>query len=242
MKFGKMSIVNRLAAFHGYSSFLEISTPTSGRRFFEVDRALFTRMDRLTYNLKGLHDSAPVDYRSDSLDIAQCIAEIERIRLRYDIVLVDAYHDYPCSARDLDFAFRVVNEGGAIVVHDCLPPNGGDIIAPTFVAGGWCGVTFISYVDFLMKESPRFVTVDSDYGCGVIMKNASSDDSLEAYRLRWASVRGNPGQALKFLLDHKKEVLHTQSPWSFKRAHPLPSGKRRSSWGDRIKTFLPIGR
>ena len=241
MKFGKMLIVNRLAGFYGHTSFLEISTPTTGRQFFEADPTLFTRMERITYNLKGLQDAHPVDYRSDTLGIAECVAEIERRGVRYDVVLVDPYHDHACSARDLDFAYRVLNDNGTIVVHDCLPPHGGELISPTFVTGGWCGVTFIAYVDFLMKKSPGFVTVDCDYGCGVIRKGRDPDNLLDAHRHQWSSVRGNPDEALKFLSDHKKELLHVQSPRAFKRAHPLPVGKQWGAWRHRFKATARIG-
>jgi hypothetical protein len=237
-----MSIVNRLAGFYGYTSFLEISTPTTGREFSEADPALFTRMERLTYNLQSLWDAEPVDYRSDTLDIAEFVAEFERRGVRYDLVLVDPYHDYACSARDLDLAWRILNDNGTIVVHDCMPPHGGGMISPTFVSGSWCGVTFIAYVDFLMKKSPRFVTVDCDYGCGVIRRGKDPDNSLDAHRYQWSSVRGNPDEALKFLLDHKKELLHLQSSRAFKRAHPLPVGKQWSSWRHRFKVLARIGR
>jgi hypothetical protein len=242
VKFGKMLIVNRLAGFYGHTSFLEISTPTTGRRFFEADPTLFTRMERLTYNLQGLQDAHPVDYRSDTLGITECVAEIERRGVRYDVILVDPYHDHACSARDLDFAYRILNDNGTIVVHDCLPPHGGNLISPTFVAGGWCGVTFIAYVDFLMKESRCFVTVDCDYGCGVIRKGRDPDNSLDAHRHQWSSVRGNPDEALKFLSDHKKELLHLQSPRAFKRAHPLPVGKQWSSWRHRFTALARTSR
>ncbi len=237
-----MLIVNRLAGFHGHTSFLEISTPTTGRRFFEADPTVLTRMERLTYNLQGLQDTEPVDYRSDTLGITECVAEIERRGVGYDVILVDPYHDYACSARDLDLAYRILNDNGTIVVHDCLPPHGGDLISPTFVAGGWCGVTFVAYVDFLMKESPRFVTVDCDYGCGLIRKGGDSENLLDTHRHQWSSVRANPDQALKFLLDHKKELLHVKSPRTFRRAHPLPVGKQWSSWRHRVKAFAKTGR
>ena len=59
MEFGKMQIVNLLAAFHGHTSLLEISTGTTGQRFSEIDHALFHRAERLTYNLQGSDDGQP---------------------------------------------------------------------------------------------------------------------------------------------------------------------------------------
>ena len=37
---------------------------------------------------------------------------------RYDIILVDPYHDYACSLRDLEAAFGLVEPAAYLVVHD----------------------------------------------------------------------------------------------------------------------------
>jgi|ERR1700680_335637 hypothetical protein len=97
VEFGKMQIVNLLAAFHGHTRLLEISSGTTGQKFFEIDSSLFKSAERLAYNLLGSDAGLAVDFRSDTLDIGECVAEIER-RGAYDIIFVDPYHDYACSS------------------------------------------------------------------------------------------------------------------------------------------------
>ena len=149
MKLGKMEIVSILAGFHGYTSYLEICTPTTAGIFSLLDTARFTKIHRLVYDASDqFDDGAPVELRSPTRDIEPCLAELSRRGERYDVILVDPYHDYECSYRDLALAFRFLNDNGVVVIHDVLPPSSGRFISPTFVPGGWCGLTFIAYVDF----------------------------------------------------------------------------------------------
>ncbi len=65
---------------------------------------------------------------------------------------------------------RVASPGGALVVHDCLPPDAA-VTSPTFVAGPWWGVTYKTYLDFLgARNELDYYTIDADCGCGVIRK------------------------------------------------------------------------
>ncbi len=223
MTLGKMEIVNLLSAFHGYTSYLEISTATTGGEFRWIDVSLLTKSHRLAYNVSTeFDDGAPIEFRSATLDIAQCVAELDRRGARYDIVLVDPYHDYECSYRDLELAFRVLDDGGTIVVHDVLPPSTGRIINQTFVPGTWCGLTFIAYVDFLMKETPVFCTVDCDYGCGIVTKERQND-TFAGLREGWQNARANHEQAFRFLSRHKHRLLNLQTAGDFVRRHDCPA-------------------
>jgi hypothetical protein len=223
MNLGKMDIVNILSAFHGYTSYLEISSATTGGEFSRIDPALLTKAHRLAYNMhNAFDDEAPIEFRSEALEIGDCVAELSRRDARYDIILVDPYHSYDCSYRDLDLALHFVSDNGSIVVHDVLPPSSGRIISPTFVPYAWCGVTFIAYVDFLMKEKPDFSTVDCDYGCGIIRKSCRRKDALAGFRDGWSSARIDHKDAFRYLSRHKRSLLNLQSRRDFVRDHDFP--------------------
>ena len=115
-------------------------------------------------------DGLAIDYRSPTLDIAACLDRIAAEGLAFDIVLVDPWHEYETSRRDLDAAFKLIGPGGTLVVHDCLPPRA-EIAGPDFTPGEWCGVTYQAYIDFVTgRDDLAYYTVDIDYGCGVIEK------------------------------------------------------------------------
>ena len=71
-----------------------------------------------------------------------------------------------------------------MIVHDCRPPNG-EVAVPDPLPGEWCGTTYKAYLDFVLERPDLdYVTVDTDYGCGVVTKRAT-----EAGRVRTAARR-----------------------------------------------------
>src|SRR5580704_1257956 len=129
----KIEIVGLLAAKYEFRRYLELCTPTTGNYYKGLDRRVLSTTHRLMYNCPaGFVDGSTVDFRSDSLEISQCLAEIRGKGLRYDIILVDPFHEYDTSYRDILEAFDLIDEGGMLVVHDCLPPNAA-VATPRFI-------------------------------------------------------------------------------------------------------------
>ncbi len=167
----KMEIVELLANRHGLSRYLELCTPTTGNYYGLLNRRVLTTSHRLLYRCPASFDDGyPIDFRSESSDIRRCVAEIRARGMRYDIILVDPFHEYDTSYRDLSDAFELVEASGFLVVHDCLPPNR-DTAAPKYIDGEWCGVTYKAYLDFVCERRDlEYRTIDVDYGCGIIHK------------------------------------------------------------------------
>jgi hypothetical protein len=168
----KAQIINHLARVHNYSRYLELCAATTGFRYGEIDRTRLTTARRLMYcaAVRDHVDGLGVDYWSTSRDIASCLEAMRREGLRFDVILVDPRHEYATSLRDLEAAFRLIDAGGSLIVHDCLPPSA-EMAAPEFVPGSWCGLTYQAYVDFVSSHRDlAFYTVDTDFGCGVIRK------------------------------------------------------------------------
>ena len=90
-------------------------------------------------------DGLAIDYRCADLDIAPALAAIAS---RAPPLRPHAGRSVPhlCrdSARDLAAAFALLEPGGALVVHDCLPPNEA-LAVPDFKPGAWCGVTYKAF-------------------------------------------------------------------------------------------------
>jgi hypothetical protein len=192
------------------------------------------------YNCQaGFEDGLPIDFRSESLDTGQCLAEINRKSLRYDIILVDPYHEYDTSYRDLRQAFDLIDEGGVLVVHDCRPPNAA-ISVPQFIQGMWCGVTYKAYLDFVCERRDlEYQTVDVDYGCGLISKLDRRSRWAKSLRMifssfldfssrgraerthdkllwqQWRGVDSDYDRAFRFFEKHDKELLHLISAEEF---------------------------
>lgn len=168
---GKAEIARRLSDVFGYTRYLEITTTTTGARYADARAAGYALCERLVYRRNhDVADGLPVDFSSAGDDISGPAAQIRAAGRQYDVILVDPHHTYACSARDLRFAFSLLGDGGALVVHDCDPPTR-EIAVPDFIPGGWCGVTYKAFVDFVLDNAGlNYLTVDSDFGCGVVFK------------------------------------------------------------------------
>ena len=222
----KADLINHLAAVHGYRRYLELCSISTGFRFAEIDRSKL-ECHRLMYRCPDQHsDGLGIDLRSPGLDISACLREIERRRLHYDVMLVDPYHEYETSLRDIAAAFALLVPRGTIVVHDCLPPREA-VAAPHFMEGEWCGVTYKAYLDFVTaRDDLAYYTVDTDYGCGVIRKLAdnraapmppATPQQRELIE-RWQRLGNDLQSALRFFEQNQRDLLKLKTVDEFLQA------------------------
>jgi hypothetical protein len=214
LEWNKAHLINHLAGVHGYRHYLELCTFMSGGRYDEIDRAKLPTCRRLMYRCPDdFDDGLTIDYRSATLDIGECLKTISQEGRSFDIVLVDSWHEFEPSWRDLVEAFRLIRADGMLVVHDCLPPRL-EVTVPTYITGEWCGVSYQAYVDFISQRHDLAVyTVDTDYGCGVIRKLAGpSPQSATAAGAElladWRSKRSDSKEAFAFFHEHKQVLLN----------------------------------
>jgi hypothetical protein len=241
----KADLINELALIRGYRSYLEISTPTSGMLYREVDRTRYSMCHRLMYRypanfvakllyLAKFKDTLPIDFRTSDLDIAECVRAIQARGLKYDVILVDPFHEYAESARDIAIAVDLLNPGGTVIVHDCYPRDAA-LAGPAFVEGAWCGVTYKAYLDFVLsRDDLDFCTVDADFGCGVIRLN-DGDRSLPRLATapvgrdkvveQWMRLGNDCDAAFKLLTAHAGTLLNLVTAEEFladERRRTLP--------------------
>lgn len=217
----KYEIASLLARQLGFSSYLEICTPTTGGTFALVDREQFQRVVRLMYRCPtSFTDGEPVELATAEESAEALYAKLMRSGEKFDLVFVDPFHSYASSLRDLVFALQLVRDDGVVMVHDCNPPNGA-VAQMECRDGDWCGVTFAAYLDVvLFSEGLSHFTVDTDYGCGVISKNQllrrcfdfRQDAGLAA---RWLQV--DLFRKYSLLERARAELLHLISPEEFSR-------------------------
>jgi hypothetical protein len=203
----KANLINRIAKLRGYRSYLEICTAYSGFRYRQIDRDILTTCHRLMYQCPSAHsDGMPIDFRSADLDIAECLREVNMRGRSYDIVLVDSWHEYATSRRDLVEALGLIAEGGTIVVHDCLADRE-EQARPIFTQGDWRGVTYKAYLDFVLAQpTVEYRTVDIDCGCGIIRKRdlrAAPSDGRKVLQEEWAAIGDDYPAAFRFMQEHR---------------------------------------
>lgn len=217
----KADIINFWGKVRGYRTYLEICTPTAGGRYAEIDRSKYQTCHRLMYRCPiDFADGIEIDFRSADLDIDDCVKQIHNKKLRYDVVLVDAFHEYEPSLRDLKTAIELVGDGGTVVVHDCDPPSE-ELACPHFIPTSWAGVTYKAYLDFVMgHDDLDYFTVDTDWGCGIIRRrnrNAAQVIRLDNERLmeNWRRLGNDFHSAFHFLKANKEPLLNLISLGEF---------------------------
>jgi hypothetical protein len=215
----KTNIIHFLSDLNDYSSYLEICTPTTGVLYHKIDRARFKRCHRLMYRCPGSYDDGmDVNFRSSDMRTKDLFETIQALGFRYDIVLVDPFHTYDISYRDLVDALGIITDRGTVVVHDCFPDSE-DLVDPDFTPGNWCGVTFMAFIDFL-KDHPElaYSTVDTDYGCGVFGRGGVRPTMQDETINGWDAARRDAKAAYRFLSENSGPLLNLMSVEAFKGA------------------------
>jgi hypothetical protein len=220
MDWDKTDIIQYLSKLRGYRSYLEICTPTTGGQFAKIDQSRFDVCHRLMYRCpRDFSDGLNINFRTPDAALTACVADINRKGLRYDIILVDPWHEYDSSLRDMQAALSLLTDRGSMVIHDCCPQSD-DLISPKVAPGLWCGVTFIAYVNFMGQNSGlEYRTVDTDYGCGIVQKNRELAGAAPSAFLHdlWDSARSDPSAAFQFMQQFRYSLLNLISVERFIR-------------------------
>jgi hypothetical protein len=173
-------------------------------------------------------DGLLIDYRTTGLDISECMTKVREDHRCIDIVLIDSFHDYECSWRDLVEGFQLIPDEGTLVVHDCLPPTV-EVAQPKANPVFWCGVTYQAFIDFVSShQNLEFYTVDTDLGCGIIHKQPqatpiSSNDTRAAALAEWEANREDPCAAFLSFQTLKRTLVNMVSINEFLARNPKPA-------------------
>jgi SAM-dependent methyltransferase len=141
----RYEILNILARRIGATSYLEIGVQ-QGRTFSVVNVA----------RKVGVDPSSAFATEHTTSD-----AYFETCAETFDLVFVDGLHTFEQARRDALNALRVLRPGGAVVLHDCDPPNA------AYTSLDCCGTVFRAWLA-LRAAHPSAYLVDTDLGCGVL--------------------------------------------------------------------------
>ena len=216
-EFTKADIINLLVEKNGFSNYLELCSLTTGLRFAEIDRSRLKRCHRIIYNCpKTFDDGLEITWRLSGKSLEPIVPKLLRAGRRYDLVLVDSFHTYACSARDLAFALSIVSETGIIVMHDASPPTLG-ATAPDFIEGPWAGQSYAAYIDFvLMHPELSAYVVDTDWGVAIIKARRSERVAgREALAAAWRALPALPEERFAFFAGNRQALLDLVSTEDF---------------------------
>lgn len=184
----RYEIINSLIKKHGYKKYLEIGTQF-GNCFREID---------IDYKVC-------VDPEKKYEHLTHVMTSDDFFKMNnetFDIVFVDGLHLEEQSTLDILNSLKVLNEGGVIVVHDCLPH------CEEFIKVCWNGTVYRSIIDLRYNNSDLSVSVvDTDCGCGVIKPGSQK---------LYDNVPISVAKTYWYYADNKKELMNIISIEEFK--------------------------
>lgn len=222
----KTDLIHLISKRHDLMNYLELCTSTTGQYYVNIMRWRFNSSRRLMYNCPdNFDDGVAIDFRIDGFDIGPTVTKLKVDPNLIDICLIDGFHTYDCAIRDLTCAFELLEDGGVLVVHDCLPPSE-LFVSPTWIQGDWAGVSYKAYLDFVLtRDDLDYCTVATDWGCGIIIKNrawgfmAGASSTVRKSKLAqdWFSIHNNDKDAFRFFMKNHKQLLLLISVKTFVR-------------------------
>lgn len=85
----------------------------------------------------------------------------------FDIIFVDGLHHYHQVKKDIENSVKILNKGGVVLVHDCLPSRIRDQMVPRSHEN-WNGDVWKSIVELRTKKNFDVYTCMADQGIGII--------------------------------------------------------------------------
>lgn len=169
----RYEIINKIIKDKGFKNYLEIGVYT-GQCIREINAELKHGVDP---GSEG-HVAPEVTHVMTSNDFFY-EADMD---FKYDIIFIDGLHHSEQVDSDIKNAMVHLVDGGVIVLHDCNPEEELYTLIPR-VSGIWNGDVYKSVLRFRKKGLHTCFTVDTDCGCGVIVKDNKQYevDNLELY-------------------------------------------------------------
>ncbi len=200
----RYQILNCLIEHHGYKNYLEIGVR---------DGACFTQVRCLR---KTSVDPNPItDHTSHKMTSDEFFSGLDDDDT-YDLIFIDGLHLEAQVDKDISNSLRHLSSGGSIVLHDCNPPTlshaGEEQSSEPPANGNWNGTVYRSIIKLrIFRPDLSLLTVDSDWGVGILSRAASSILEADAAEsVCW-----------EFFDRHRQEILNLISPEEFKRRFPI---------------------
>jgi hypothetical protein len=196
----KDEIINNLIEKNNYKRYLEIGIRT-GCNFKKINCEVKIGVDPFPKSDDTTHEMTSDMFFSS-------IPEDEK----YDIILIDGLHTDDQVDKDIENSLLHLNENGSIILHDCNPPSEFHAKETPFydppICAEWNGTVYKSLIKIRMTRTDvHLVTIDSDYGVGIITKRKNKIPVLNTM---------HPINSWEFFTENKKEILNLISYEEFK--------------------------
>jgi hypothetical protein len=163
----RIEIINGLIKKNGYKSYLEIGVQ-AGHCFSQIVCENKIGVDPDKSSAATLHKTSD-DFFKDNKET-------------FGIIFIDGLHHADQVEKDILNSLLCLNEGGTIVMHDCLPTTKRMQEIPLQEQVEWTGDTWRAFLAMRMSMPDlEMCVVDCDWGCGIIRKGSQELVELPTY-------------------------------------------------------------
>lgn len=149
---GRTGVINELVKTHGYKTYLEIGVRNPGSNFDKIQCA----------QKDGIDPKGQCNYVMTSDEFFD-----KHKDKRYDLVFIDGLHRWWQVLRDVQNSLLCLNDGGAVVLHDCSP----ETAEYAKEDGEYCASVWKAWAILRMTRPDLEMRVyDTDHGVGVITR------------------------------------------------------------------------
>jgi|TARA_R110000744_G_scaffold182756_2_gene302062 hypothetical protein len=199
----RQEIINGLIEKNSYSSYLEVGVQNPQSCFLRIKCNYKQGVE--PYPKIGEFDF-PSEVHVITSDVYfESISKDET----FDIIFIDGLHHDDQVIKDIENSLKILNTGGTIVVHDCLPTTEKqqerDDHGGVWLGDVWKGIAYLR----INRSDIQIEVVDTDLGCGVITKKDSK---------KW-DTNGEEWNVYGYYQSNKTELMNIISTEDFKQKY-----------------------
>lgn len=163
----RTEIINFLISKYNYKSYFEIGIG-DGANYNLIVCDYKTNVDPCFNSF----DSQDLSHVKNKVTSDEFFAQTQE---KFDIIFVDGLHVYEQVYKDIINSLRCLNDGGAVVCHDMLPPTAWhQRPANEYQGGEWNGDCWKAVARLRVEsEDLEIYTIDSDWGVSIIRKGVN---------------------------------------------------------------------
>jgi hypothetical protein len=196
MRITRVEILNGLIRRFGLSSYLEIGV-AGGASFKRIEAREKVGVDP-AFHFWYLLNPKIRRQTSDRF--------FARNRRTFDLIFIDGLHIAEQAYRDIQNALAVLNPGGFILVHDCLPTSREQQEVPRAQVS-WTGNVWRAFLKASQQPELSTLVFEANRGCGLIRRQISpaggpkppADLDPLGDGLSWESYEAQREQWLRFV-------------------------------------------
>jgi len=197
----RFDVINYFIVKYNFKKYLEIGV----FRGDTIRRVKAVHKDGVDPGVEG--ETVPeVNYLMGSDDFFELIKS--QNNKKYDIIFIDGLHHSEQVTKDINNSLNHLTDNGIIILHDCNPLQELHSLVPR-VSGYWNGDVYKSVLNFRKNNMHTYFTIDTDCGCGVIIKDYSNKIICDDNVLQKAI------ESWEFFDKNRKEVLNLISVEDF---------------------------